>query len=214
MTKITVLGGTGYTGGNIAQAATARGHEVTSFSRNLPETAVDGVSYETGSLLDAAVREQAVTGADVVVASLAPRGELEGKIGEVYTQIAELAAQAGARLVVIGGFGSLRPADGAPRLAYGDEFPAEYAGEARELADFADYLQASAPAELDWLFVSPAANYGSYAPGEATGAYAIGGGIANFENAEALLSGVDFAAAVVNEIEAHTHPRSHISVTV
>ena len=213
MTKITVLGGTGYTGGNIAAAAIARGHEVTSFSRTLPETPIAGVSYETGSLLDAAVRERAVTGADVVVAALAPRGELESELRTIYGQIAELAAASGARFAAVGGFSSLRTAEGAPRIAYGDGVPAQFATEARVMAEIIDDLQASAPADLDWFFVSPAGNYGSYAPGEATGKYTVGGEVADFERAELSLSGVDFAAAILDEIEAPKHSRGHISVT-
>ena len=53
MTRITVLGGTGYTGGNIAREAVARGHQVTSISRTLPEDQIDGVTYRTGDALDA-----------------------------------------------------------------------------------------------------------------------------------------------------------------
>jgi len=213
MTKITVLGGTGYTGGNIVAAAAARGHEVTSFSRSVPEAPIAGVSYETGSLLEAAVRERAVNGADVVVAALAPRGELEDELRTVYGQIADLAAASGARFGVVGGFSSLRTAEGAPRIAYGDGVPAQFATEARVMAEIIDDLQGSTSTDLDWFFVSPAGNYGSYAPGEATGEYTVGGEVANFERAELSLSGVDFAAAILDEIEQPKHPRAHISVT-
>lgn len=43
MTKITVLGGTGYVGSNVVENAAARGHEVTALSRTLPEHRVPGI---------------------------------------------------------------------------------------------------------------------------------------------------------------------------
>jgi uncharacterized protein YbjT (DUF2867 family) len=55
MSTITVVGGTGYAGSAIVREAAKRGHDVVSFSRNVPaeEARVEGVRYETGSMLDA-----------------------------------------------------------------------------------------------------------------------------------------------------------------
>lgn len=213
MAKITVLGGTGYTGANIATEAVRRGHQVTSFSRSLPEQPIDGVQYETGSLLDDAVRQRAVADADVVVATLSPRGELETGLPEIYTRVGELAADRDARLIVVGGFSSLRPAEGAPRIADGDSIPEQYLAEARTLAGFVDQLQTSAPEKLDWVFVSPGAEYGSFNPGEAVGSYRVGGEIAFFdENGTSMISGEDYAKAIVDEVEQSAHHRAHISV--
>ena len=210
--KITVLGGTGYTGGNIVREAASRGHEVTSFSRTAPTEPIDGVTYVEGSLLDDGVRAQAVAGADVVIGAIAPRGELEGEVIGVYGRIAELAAGAGARFGVVGGFSALRSEPGAPRFAEGD-VPPQFAVEAREMVTVLENLQTAAPAELDWFFVSPAANYGSYAPGEAKGTYRVGGDIALFDdNNESAVSGADFALAIVDEIERPAHQRAHLSV--
>ena len=44
MTRVVVLGGTGYAGAHIAREAVVRGLEVTSWSRSLPESQVDGVA--------------------------------------------------------------------------------------------------------------------------------------------------------------------------
>lgn len=213
MTAITILGGTGYTGANLLREAAARGHDVTSYSRSLPTDPVDGVRYETGSLLDAAVRERAIAGADVVFGALSPRGELTGRIGEVYAAIGLLAAASGARFGVVGGFGSLRPAAGAPRFAEGDGMPAEYAEESRELLGVLTHLLSAAPDALDWVYVSPAAGYGSYAAGEATGVYRLGGDVALFDaEGNSALSGADLALAVVDEIETPAHHREQISI--
>lgn len=210
--RITVLGGTGYTGANIVREAASRGHEVVSYSRSLPAEPVDGVRYETGSLIDDAVRRRAVADTDVIVSALSPRGELETELRAVDARLAELAGAAGVRFGVIGGFSGLRPAPGAPRFVDGDGVPAEFAAEARTMVDVLEDLEAT-PAELDWFFVSPAADYGSYAPGEPTGKYRVGGDVALFDdNGRSAISGVDFALAIVDELEKKTQHRVQFSV--
>ncbi|MGO4145683.1 NAD(P)-dependent oxidoreductase [Paenarthrobacter sp. YAF11_1] len=213
MARITVLGGTGYTGSNIVKEAARRGHEVTSYSRKPTENPERGVSYVTASLIDSTERERAVADADVVVATLAPRGEMEAGFVDLYDDLATLASASGARFGVIGGFGSLRPFEGGPRMAFGDDVPAEYAAEGQTLATIAENLEKAAPKNLDWFFISPAAGYGSYAPGEATGRYRVGGDVVQFdENGQSFISGADFALAVLDEIDTPAHRRAQFSV--
>ncbi|WP_375388662.1 NAD(P)-dependent oxidoreductase [uncultured Amnibacterium sp.] len=212
MTRITVLGGTGYTGANLLRAAVARGHDVTSYSRNPPEAPIDGVRYETGSLSDEGVRTAAVQGADVVVGALSAKAGLGGDIAAVYGRIAEAAAAAGARLGVVGGYSSLRPASGAPRFSEGDDLPPQFAAEAKAMAAVVDLLQAEAPAGLDWFFISPAMVYGAFAPGERIGSYRLGDDVAlQRDGGPTTISGADFADAVLDEIETPTHHRAHFS---
>lgn len=212
MARIAVIGGTGYAGAGIVEAAVARGHEVTSFSRNPPAEPAAGVTYVIGSVLDDDRRTQAVADADVVIASLSPRGDMAGRLPGVYRRLAELAAQQDTRLGVIGGFGSLRAAPGGPRLAFGDDVPAEFVPESQELAAVVEDLQA-APEGLDWFYVSPPAVFGAFAPAEPAGAYRVGADVAVFdEQARQPFSAGDFAAAVVDEIERPAHRRAHFSV--
>ncbi|MFB2586841.1 NAD(P)-dependent oxidoreductase [Herbiconiux liukaitaii] len=214
MTRITVVGGTGYAGSAVVKEAAARGFDVVSYSRNAPEGAarVEGVTYETGSLLDPEVRASAFAGADAVVSTLSPRGELDGRIVEVDSALATLAAEHGVRLAVVGGFSSLRPQEGAPRFAEGDDLPPQFAGEAKQMNEVLNVLQAS-PAELDWVFFSPAQQFGAYAPGEALGRYRVGGDVAFFDaEGVSAVSGPDFALAIVDELERPAHRREHISI--
>lgn len=208
MARVVVIGGTGFTGSRIVREAARRGHEVVSLSRSLPDETIDGVEYVAGAASDAA---GLVDGADVVVGALSPRGDTAGTLVEVYTRIAAAAARAGARFVVVGGFSSLRPAPGAPRFAERDDLPPQFAPEAREMNDVLTALAATSD-DLDWLFVSPAATYGAYAPqGEARGEYRVGEDVALFDAAgESQISGEDFATAVVDEIERPTRRRSQI----
>ena len=67
MATIVVVGGTGYTGGNIVREAAARGHTVVSISRSKPSEPVAGVRYELGEVEEVAAR--VIPGADVVVAA-------------------------------------------------------------------------------------------------------------------------------------------------
>ena len=204
MSRITILGGTGYTGSNVARAAVARGHDVTSFSRNAPAEPIEGVTYLTGSLDDEL--EKLFGSADVVFGALAPRGELENELRAVYRRVAELGATHGVRVGFVGGFSALRLEPGAVRTAYTDGVPPQFAAEARVMAEVIDDLVDDAPQGLDWFYASPAANYGSYAPGEEKGTYRTGGDVAIFDaQGESTVSGVDFARAIVDEIETPAH---------
>lgn len=209
MSTIAIIGGTGYTGGNLVREAVDRGHTVISWSRNQPKDPVEGVRYETGDAADAA---RIIDGADVVIAALSPRGDLEGRVFGLYQEYATAAARAGARFVAVGGFSSLRPAPGQPRFAEGD-VPEQFRAEALEMESFRDWICTQAPADLDWLFVSPAGAYGVWAAGERTGQYRLSGEVALFtEDGKSELSGPDFALAIMDAVDGGEHHREHISV--
>jgi uncharacterized protein len=210
--RITVLGGTGYTGSALVKEAITRGHQVTAYSRNAPAEPVPGVTYQQASVLDPSVREEIIAGADVVISALAPRGDMAGTQVELLTDLAGRALDANVRLGVIGGFGSLRAAPGAPRFFEGDDFPAAYKPESTEMFAVLQKLQET-PEKLDWFWVSPAAEYGSYAPGEATGSYRTSDEIALFDaDGKSTLSGADFAKAILDEVSTPAYRRAHWSV--
>ncbi|WP_028707801.1 NAD(P)-dependent oxidoreductase [Propionicicella superfundia] len=208
MSTIAVIGGTGYAGSAIVKEAAGRGHEVISVSRSLPAEPVSGVRYEQGQAIAAT---SVLDGVDVVVGALSPRGDNQGTLVDVYTLLAAAIADAGTRLVVIGGFGSLRPAPGAPRFAEGEGLPPEFAAEAGEMNSVRAALETT-PETLDWVFVSPGAVFGAQAPGEARGTYRTGGDVALVDaDGNSAISGPDFATAVVDEIETPTVHRAQIS---
>lgn len=213
MSRITVLGGTGYAGGVIVAEAITREHEVTSYSRRQPTAAaaLDGVTYESGSVEDSIVRADAIAATDVLIASLSPREDMAGKVRDLYFSLANEAADAGVRLIVIGGASAVRPAPGEPRFAESGQVPPAFAAEAIEMFGVLQDLMARTD-DLDWLFVSPARTFGSYAPGEALGHYRVGGDVVVADEAgESVISGADFAAAVVDEVESHAHSREQIT---
>jgi len=209
MSTIALIGGTGYTGTNLATEAAGRGHTVISWSRNAPAEPVPGVTYEHGPAEEAT---RIIPGADAVVATLSPRGDTAGTVLGLYQTYAAAAAAAGARFIAVGGFSSLRPEAGAPRFVEG-EVPEQFRAEATEMDAVREWLATSAPAELDWVFVSPAGGYGAWAAGERTGVFRVGGEVALFDDeGGSTISGADFAMAIIDEIEKGEHPREHISV--
>ncbi len=211
MTRIAVIGGTGYAGGHIAKEAAERGHTVVSVARNAPAERADGVAYVEGSLLDVPGLVTELEGVETVIVSVAPRGDMEGK---VRPAVAELAAALpeGVRLGVIGGAGGSLVAEGGPRLIDTAQFPDEFKPEAFELIGVLEDL-AETPDGLDWFFVHPAAAFGAFAPGERTGSYRTGGDIlVTGEDGQSFISGADFGIAVVDEVETPRHRRARFTV--
>ncbi|WP_432484847.1 NAD(P)-dependent oxidoreductase [Kineococcus esterisolvens] len=211
MARVTVLGGTGYAGSRIARELAARGHAVTTVSRTVPERASEGVRHVAGSVLDRDFLERVVAG-DVVVSALAPRGELAGEVRGVLRDVAALAQRKGVRLGVVGGAGSLRVSEDGPRLLDTEAFPEEFKPEAQEAAEVLEDLRGADEA-LDWFYVSPAAGFGAFAPGERTGSYRTGGDVLLTDEAGvSSISGDDFAIAVADEVERAAHRRRRFTV--
>jgi putative NADH-flavin reductase len=190
--KIALFGATGMVGSRIAAEATDRGHEVTALSRS---TGAD--------MADAAAVREAASSHDVVVSATGPSrtGEPhEPWLASVSTLI-ENASDA--RVLFVGGAGSLLTADGT-RLLDTDGFPEAYKAEATSGAAALDLFRA-APEAVDWTFVSPSP---VIAPGERTGSYAT----ALDTPAGDFVSAEDYAAALVDEIEQPQHRRQRFTV--
>lgn len=211
--KITIIGGTGYAGASIAREAAKRGHVVTSISRSVPAEPIPGVTYVESSVEHAG---DTLAGADVIVGAFSPRGTNKGALAKVYADLAHKAADIGARLVLVGGFSCLRRTAGAPRMLEGESFPpevpAEVVAEALENLDVLNNLLADTTG-VDWLFVSPAMEFSAWQPGEDLGRYRVGDEVALFdENGKSAISGIDYARAVLDEIEHPTRHKAHIGV--
>jgi len=161
-------------------------------------------------VLDGDVLAQALDGAEVVVGALSPRGDMEGEVADAYADVAARVAESGARFIIVGGFGSLKDADG-ERMVNTDAFAPEYKPEALEL--FSAYERVSAMDGVDWTYVSPAGTFGSFVPDQTRrGEYRTGGDAAFYDaDGSSTISGPDFALAVVDEIESGAHRREHIS---
>jgi len=213
MSQIVVIGGTGYTGSAIVAEAASRGHRVTSFSRAVPADPVAGAEYVQGDALDGDALASAIAGADVVVAALAPRGPLAEPFREVNRRIARLADAEKARLFVVGGFSSLRPAPGAPRFVEDlSDVPAAVREEVLAGAALIIEDLPATPETLDWVFVSPPRLYGAFAPGERRGEYRLGSDVAVQPEDGGAISAPDYALGFVDLIEAGDHRRAQVNL--
>ncbi|GAA4242256.1 NAD(P)H-binding protein [Actinomadura meridiana] len=213
MSRITVIGGTGYAGSAIVAEAAARGHRVTALSRSLPDAPIPNVHYVQGDATAEANLSASIKDADVVVAALAPRGPLTATFRDVNGTIARLADVAGARLYVVGGYSSLRPAPGAARFVTDlGHVPAELHDEIRAGAALIIEDLPATPPTLDWVFVSPALRFGARMPAERLGRYRLGDDVAVQPQDGGAISAADYALGFVDLIEKDDHHRTQVNL--
>ena len=212
MARVVIFGGTGYAGGHIAREAASRGNQVISYTRSAPEEPLDGVEYRTGSLASPEVLTAAAADADVLIVAVHGADVDGAPLATHMPQLAEAARSGGARLAFVGGAGSSLVAEDGPRLVDTPDFVDDWKPEALAHAEVLEALRQT-PEDLDWFYVSPAALFGIFAPGEATGTYRTGGDIlVTKDDGSSEISGTDFALAFVDEIENHAHPRQRFTV--
>ncbi|WP_439383707.1 NAD(P)-dependent oxidoreductase [Amycolatopsis lexingtonensis] len=211
MAKLVVFGATGYAGGKISAEALRRGHEVVGVARN-EGSVPEGVEARQGSLHDEEFVAQLAKEADVLVVATPARAIDGKKLIDAVPGLVRAAREHGARLSFVGGASSLLVAEGGPRLFDTPEFPDEYKEEAGNHAEVL-YLLREQPEDLDWFYVSPAAEFGAWIPGERTEKFRLGGDILlTDENGKSVIGGDDYAIAYVDEIEQPKHRRARFTV--
>lgn len=207
MSRISVLGGTGYAGGAIVKEAAGRGHQVTSVSRHEPEQRIEGVDYLIGSVLDDDVLESAVSGHDVVIEAVSPRGDMVGQEEGLVDRLIALTPRTGTRLGVIGGASSLLTEEGGPRLFDVSDNPPAVVPEIETGLALLETLKATDD-DVDWFYVSPPEEFGSWVPAPDTGSYRLSDDILLRDEAgRSVISAADLARAVVDEIEQPAYRR-------
>jgi putative NADH-flavin reductase len=213
MARITVLGGNGYAGSAVVREARRRGHDVTAVSRTAPSSPVPGADYVEGSVLDADVLERTTADRDVVLVALSPRGDMAGKVEGVVEQLIARLAGTPTRLGYVGGASSLLSEEGGPRLwdITKDHMPDEVKPEVQTGLDAFALCQES-PESLDWFYVSPPEEFGSWLATESKGAYVLGGDVLLRDaDGTSTISADDLALAIVDEIETPKHRRGRFT---
>jgi putative NADH-flavin reductase len=212
MSTIAVIGVSGYAGGKIAQEALSRGFNVIGVSRSTPPEAREGLTWRQGDATDEGLLRELASEASTIVIALHGAVNGEDFLVTLVPSLLDVAAASGTRLGFVGGAGSLFVSDGGPRLFDTPEFPEMFLFEAKSHARALDALRAS-DSPADWFYVSPAAGFGSYAPGERTGTYRTGDEIlVTDESGTSFISGEDYAIAFVDEIENPSHSRRRFGV--
>ncbi len=196
--KIVVYGASGMVGSQVAEAALARGHEVTAVSRS--GTDVAGATAIAADIADADTFVALAADADAVVVSIPPDrtgGPAEPMV-DAHRRL--IAAHPAARLLVVGGAGSLSVGDGL--LLDTPGFPDAYKPEAKAFtAILGDYRASDG---LDWTYVSPSP---MIAPGERTG-YVLG---TDSPVGDSVTTS-DFADAILDELEAPAYKGRRFTV--
>ncbi|QWF81971.1 NAD(P)-dependent oxidoreductase [Amycolatopsis sp. CA-230715] len=213
MAKLVLFGATGYAGGHITEEALRRGHEIVAVARSVDGLAERaGVTPKQGSLHDESFVADVAKGADVLVVAI-PGRPIDGKrLLDAVPALAAVAKDSGVRIGVVGGAGSLLVSEGGPRVIDGPDFPDEYKPEAGNHAEVLDALRAQ-PEDVDWFYVSPAAEFGAWTEGERTGQYRLGGDILVTDaEGRSRIGGADYAIAFVDEIEKPAHRRQRFTV--
>ena len=104
--KIAIYGATGMIGSRLAAEALKRGHEVTGITRSGGDLPAGATALQ-GDAGDAALAKRVAVEADVVVSAIGPSrtgGDRREYLAELRTLVETLG---GARLLVVGGAGSL-----------------------------------------------------------------------------------------------------------
>ncbi|QKS16546.1 NAD(P)H-binding protein [Curtobacterium sp. Csp2] len=213
MTSIVVFGGTGYAGSAITREALSRGIAVTAVARDTSKLdAAEGLTLAQGDAFDADFVAEVTKGADVVVVALHAVQADGSELKDKFQHFVDAAAAAGARLGIVGGAGSLLVAEGGPALFDTPDFPDAFKGEAKSHAEVLEELKASGT-EVDWFYVSPAAAFGGYNPGERKGTYRTTDDLLLTDaEGNSDISGEDFAIAFVDEVEHPAHHRARFGV--
>ena len=213
MSTIVVFGGTGYAGSAITHEALSRGHQVVAVARDTSKLdPADGLTLAQGDAFDADFVAEVTKGADVVIVALHAVQSDGSELKDRFQHFLDAASAAGARLGIVGGAGSLLVADGGPALYDTPEFPDAFKGEAKSHGQVLDALRAS-DTDVDWFYVSPAAAFGSFNPGERLGTYRTSDDLLLTDaEGNSEVSGADFAIAFVDEIETPAHHQARFAV--
>ncbi len=149
---------------------------------------------------------KAIAGSDVVVSAVGHAGHLDDR--SFYVRAAESLVAAARtldanrpRLIVVGGFGSLRDASGA-QLADVASYPATATAEIVGQRDALTFYRTVK--DVQWTYFSPPP--GGIWPGDRTGSYrTTRDGVPDGDLKAARVSLQDFAAAVLDEAERGEH---------
>lgn len=208
--NIALIGASGFIGSALRRELLARGHRVTALAGDpakLPPEA--NLQVVKTDVLDTAALAERLGGFDAVVTAFS--GHAQQDVQDYYLRgfrsIVAAAKKAGvARLLVVGGAGSLEVAPGV-QLLDTPEFPAAYKGTAEGARQALNLLRAEK--ELNWTMLSPSA---VIAPGERTGKFRLGGDRLLVDDAgQSRISVQDYAAAFIDELERPRHVRQRFT---
>jgi putative NADH-flavin reductase len=209
--KIAVLAANGKIGLRIVNEALNRGHDVTAVVRRPEDYTLihDHLKVHKADLFKAQDVESAAFDQDAVVCAYGnTNGAPASTIAELPISLIKGMKQAHTkRLIIVGGAGSLTTPSGT-QLVDTPNFPVEYKSTALAHRDALKLYKNDN--ELDWTYVSPAAEI---APGERTGIFRTGGDqLLSDGQGRSFISMEDYAIAILYEIENPRHIKEQMTV--
>ena len=208
--KIVIYGARGALGKSILNEALARGHSLTIVLRQ--PASIEGlpqaVTVMQGDVLDPASVAAAAAGCEVVISAVGPArgGNPEMLVQAAHSLVAGITQAGTARLIVVGGAGSLQVQPGKLLLDSPGFNPSWRPTALAHKSALDIYRQAP----IDWTFVSPAE---WIEPGPRTGHYRSG--LENLvvdANGKSRISIDDFAIALLDEVDHPAHNRQRFTV--
>jgi uncharacterized protein len=209
--KIALIGASGFIGSKLLNEALARQHQVSALVGHPEKLAARANLTVIGTdVLDQARLAEQLKGHDAVISAFS--GHAQSNTYDYYVQgiqsIIGATRQSGvARLLVVGGAGSLEVAPGLQMLDAPD-FPAQWKATA-EGARQALQLLRQEP-ELNWIMLSPSA---MITPGERSGKFRLGlDQLLVDDQGQSRISVEDYAVAMLDELERPAHSRKRFTV--
>lgn len=217
MKQVVLIGASGFVGNAILNELLSRGHQVKAIVLHPEHIKVQspllttvGLDVEQSDKLADVCR-----GVDTVISAYNP-GWANPNMYEdtlrVYPEILQAVKTAGVRrFLVVGGAGTLFVKPGL-RLVDTGTLPEAWLPGVKSLGKF--YLETLAnEKDIDWVFLSPAANLGNLKPGVRTGKFRIGkDDLLVDEKGESFISVEDYAVAMVDELEQGNHHYERFTV--
>lgn len=213
MTKVAIIGASGFVGSNLVKEATNRGLEVTAIARNVEKINVENISKVAVDVNQVNELSEALKGHDVVISAFNAgwtNPNLYNDFIKGSESIQQAAKQAGVqRMIVVGGAGSLY-ANENEQLVDSPDFPADIKPGATAARDYLNILKEEK--ELDWVFFSPAIEMHPGVTIGRTGKYRLGKDQPVFdENMVSKLSPEDVAVVLIDEIEKPKHHKERFT---
>ena len=213
--NVLLIGATGYVGKALLNELVNRGHQVTAVVRSEGKLNDDRVESVVGDATDPDTLATLAKGKDAVISAYNPgwaNPHIYEDTLENYPKILAGAKKGGVeRLLIVGGAGTLFVAPGV-RLMDSGTLPQEWLPGVRGLGEF--YLNTLVNEnDIDWVFLSPAANLGNLQPGTRTGHYRVGkDDLLTDEKGDSFISVEDYAVAMVDELETPKHHKERFTV--
>lgn len=212
--KIAIIGATGFVGKSLTAEALERGHEVTALARNpdVLEIAHEQLHKVKADIFNIEETAKLFGNQDLVISAYNPGWTNPNLYNDFLAgskAIQEAVTQAGKRLIVIGGAGSLFVAPNVQAVDT-EGFPAEIKPGASAARDYLNILKEEK--ELDWTFFSPAFEMHPGITTGRTGQYRVGkdSPVFNDKN-ESQLSVEDLAVVILDEAENPKHKRERFT---